>query len=35
MGIMRAGGALVLAALVALIGTLVWRERKTKARHAA
>lgn len=35
MGIMRAGGALVLAALVALIGTLAWRERKTKARHAA
>jgi protein SCO1/2 len=35
MGIMRAGGALVLVALVALIGTLVWRERKTKARQAA
>jgi protein SCO1/2 len=35
MGIMRAGGALVLVALVGLIGTLVWRERKTKARHAA
>jgi protein SCO1/2 len=35
MGIMRAGGALVLLALAALIGTLVWRERKTKARHAA
>ncbi len=33
-GIMRAGGALVLAALVALIGTLVWRER-TRARDAA
>ncbi|HEX9051625.1 MAG TPA: SCO family protein [Anaeromyxobacter sp.] len=35
MGIMRAGGALVLAALVALIGTLAWRERKAKARHPA
>jgi protein SCO1/2 len=35
LGIVRAGGALVLAALVALIGGLLWRERKTKARHAA
>jgi protein SCO1/2 len=35
LGFVRAGGALVLAGLVALIGTLVWRERKTKARHAA
>ncbi len=35
MGIMRAGGALTLLAIVALIGTLVWRERKSKARHAA
>jgi protein SCO1/2 len=35
LGIMRAGGGLVLVALVALIGTLLWRERKTKARHAA
>jgi protein SCO1/2 len=34
-GIMRAGGALALAGLVALIGTLVWRERKTRARNAA
>ncbi len=34
-GIMRAGGGLVLAGLVALIGTLVWRERKGKARGAA
>ncbi len=35
MGIMRAGGAHTLVALAALIGTLVWRERKTRARHAA
>jgi protein SCO1/2 len=35
LGIVRAGGALVLAGLVALIGGLVWRERKIKARHAA
>jgi protein SCO1/2 len=35
LGIVRAGGALVLAALVALIGGLLWRERKAKARQAA
>jgi len=35
LGIVRAGGALVLVALVALIGGLLWRERKAKARHAA
>ncbi|HET8540382.1 MAG TPA: SCO family protein [Anaeromyxobacter sp.] len=35
LGIVRAGGALVLAALVALIGGLVWRERRAKARQAA
>jgi protein SCO1/2 len=35
LGVVRAGGALVLVALVALIGGLLWRERKTKARQAA
>ncbi len=35
LGIVRAGGALVLAGLVALIGGLLWRERKMKARPAA
>ncbi len=34
MGIMRAGGGLLLAGLIALIGTLAWRER-ARARHAA
>ncbi len=35
LGIVRAGGLLTLAALAALIGGLVWRERHSKARHAA
>ena len=34
-GFVRAGGLLVLVALTGLIGGLVWRERKQKARHAA
>jgi protein SCO1/2 len=34
-GFVRAGAALVLLALTALIGGLVWRERRAKARHAA
>ena len=34
-GFVRAGGLLVLVALTGLIGGLVWRERKAKARHAA
>jgi protein SCO1/2 len=35
LGIMRAGGLVVLVALAGLIGGLVWRERRTKARRAA
>jgi protein SCO1/2 len=35
LGIMRAGGLLVLAALTGLIGGLVWRERRAKARGTA
>ncbi len=34
-GFVRAGGALVLLGLAALIGGLVWKERRTRARHAA
>jgi protein SCO1 len=34
-GFVRAGGVLVLVGLSGLIGGLVWRERKAKARHAA
>jgi protein SCO1/2 len=34
-GFVRAGAALVLLALTALIAGLVWRERRAKARHAA
>ena len=33
-GFVRAGGLVVLFALAGLIGGLVWRERKQKARHA-
>ncbi len=35
LGIMRAGALVVLAALSGLIGRLLWRERKAKARQAA
>jgi protein SCO1/2 len=35
LGIVRAGGAVVLVALVGLIGGLLWREKRAKARHAA
>jgi protein SCO1/2 len=34
-GFLRAGGALVLVAIAGLIGGLVWRERRSKARQAA
>jgi protein SCO1/2 len=30
LGVVRAGGALVLVALTALIGGLVWRERRAR-----
>jgi protein SCO1/2 len=35
LGIVRAGGLVVLVALAGLIGGLLWRERRAKARHAA
>ena len=35
MGMIRAGSLLVLAALASLIGALVVRERKAKARQTA
>ncbi len=35
LGIVRAGGAAALVALTALIGALVWRERRSKARRTA